>query len=263
VHRYTRAEIRFLEKKITGRTIAELTELFNRRFGLAQTETAIAWAAYSRGLANGLRDHAHRYTPVQIRFLERKIPGRPFAETARIFNEHFNLTLSEKSIISFARNHKLRNGRDCRFRPGQISHNKGKKGVSYPGMEATQFKPGFMPWNYNPPGTERINTEGYVDVKIANPNKWKQKHLLIWEAAHGKVPEGYKIMFADGNRLNVTLDNLLMVSQAELSVMNKCGLISPHKDLTKTGRLVADIKMLISQRKKSLKKKRSKRTSRK
>jgi hypothetical protein len=111
-----------------------------------------------------------------------------------------------------------------------------------------------MPWNYDPVGTERINPDGYVDIKIANPNKWKGKHRIIWEKANGPVPKGYAIIFADGNRRNFKLKNLLMVSRAELSVMNKLGLIYKNSDLTKTGKLIADIKLQIGKRKRGRKK---------
>jgi hypothetical protein len=45
-----------------------------------------------------------------------------------------------------------------------------------------------------------------------------------------------------------------MVSRAELLVMNHCGLISAHRGLTKVGKSIADIKLLIADRKRKLKK---------
>jgi hypothetical protein len=105
-----------------------------------------------------------------------------------------------------------------------------------------------MPVTYRPVGTERLNNDGYFEVKIRDPKTWKHKHVIIWEKAHGKVPKGHVIMFADGNKLNVSLSNLLMVSRRELAVMNRCGLISGDKDLTKAGKSIAAIKILIGER---------------
>jgi hypothetical protein len=57
------------------------------------------------------------------------------------------------------------------------------------------------------------------------------------------------IIFADGNKSNLKLKNLLMVSRSELAVMNHLGLISGSGELTKAGKAVADIKILIGDRK--------------
>jgi hypothetical protein len=259
MHRYSPREIKFLEKKIKGRAIAELTELFNRHFGLEQTVAAIRYVTFSRGLTNGLH---RKYTPAQIRFIESKIDGRSVAEMTTLFNKRFGLSITEGKIKCFMANHKLRNGRDCRFQPGQVSHNKGLKGYYAPGSEKGWFRPGNIPLNYKPVGTKRINTQVYVEMKIADPNKWKMKHVIIWEKANGLVPKGHVVIFADGNRLNITLKNLLMVSRAELAVMNHCGLIYDRPEFTKTGKLIADIKIGIADRKRGIrhrsKKKRSK-----
>ncbi|GHV76492.1 hypothetical protein AGMMS49942_13130 [Spirochaetia bacterium] len=100
-----------------------------------------------------------------------------------------------------------------------------------------------------PVGTEVIDTDGYVKVKIADPKTWKVKHRIIWEKANGPVPKGNVIIFADGNRMNVKLKNLLMVSRKELAVMNRSGLIYENAEFTKTGKLIADIKIGIADRK--------------
>lgn len=110
-----------------------------------------------------------------------------------------------------------------------------------------------MPTNFKPVGSERINAKGYVEVKVRNPNTWKLKHRVVWEQANGKIPKGHRILFADGNRLNMAPDNLLLVSRGELAVMNHFRLISAHKDLTKVGKSVAEIKLLLAARRKKTK----------
>jgi hypothetical protein len=206
----------------------------------------------------------HFYTDREVQFLEKKAPGRSFAELGVLFNKHFGLGLKHSSIRAACHNRGITNGRDCRFQPGQISHNKGKKGYCPPGSEKGWFKPGHKTWTYQPVGTERINGDGYIDVRIRNPSgkrwkNWKPKHRILWEKAHGKIPKGHVIIFADGNRLNLVLDNLMLVSRSELAVMNRWGLISTHKDLTRVGKSVADIKILIADRKRGSKKSRNKR----
>jgi len=199
----------------------------------------------------------NRYTPEQIKYVEVNIKGRSYQELTNMFNKQFGLTLKTSTMVSLAFRHGLRNERDCRlntgheptqFKKGHVPFNKGKKGTG--GWEPTQFEKGNKSWNYKPVGTERTNTDGYVEIKIADPKTWKAKHIILWEEANGSVPEGHVVIFADGNKQNVTLDNLLLISRRELAVMNKQGLISNDSELTKTGVVIADIYLKIGERKK-------------
>jgi hypothetical protein len=196
----------------------------------------------------------HYYTAVEIRFLKNYVAGRSYAELAEMFNRRFNTSLCVSQIRGTCGNHGLINGRDCRFLPGTIPPNKGKKGYHPPGCEKGWFKPGHRTHNRQPVGTEIIDEDGYVKVKTRNPKTWKYKHRMIWEQAHGKIPRGHAVLFADGNRLNFALDNLILVNRSELAVMNHLDLISANGDLTRAGKAVADIKLAIADRKWEIKK---------
>lgn len=67
-------------------------------------------------------------------------------------------------------------------------------------------------------GAEREDHSGYFKVKVQGsagvPTKWRRKHVVIWERANGKVPEGHVIMFKDGNPNNFDLDNLVCVPRS-------------------------------------------------
>jgi hypothetical protein len=66
-----------------------------------------------------------------------------------------------------------------------------------------------------PVGAERLYN-GYVEVKVSR-SEWRWKHHLIWEQAHGVVPEGHMVCFADGDNRNFSLDNLAAVSRADFA----------------------------------------------
>ena len=117
--------------------------------------------------------------------------------------------------------------------------NKGLKGIG--GWEPTQFKEGNRPWNYLPVGSERINGDDYVDIKIDDPHKWKGKHILVWESINGPVPKGYVVIFGDRNRRNFEPDNLILVSRKQLVRLNQHNLIQDDAELTRTGIIIADI----------------------
>ena len=175
------------------------------------------------------------------------IYGRSRKEITSMFNDRFGLELREGQIIGFIKNRHIKNGLNGRFHEGHVPFNKGK---NMGGWEPTQFKPGSRPYNYMPVGSERVNTMGYVDIKTADPKTWKQKHILIWEKANGAVPVNHVLIFADHNRLNVVLENLLLVSRSELLIMINRGLITSNAELTRTGVIVAGICIKIADRKK-------------
>jgi hypothetical protein len=183
------------------------------------------------------------YTPEEIRFVKKNIRGRPYVEMVKLFNDRFRLRITLKQMETLLYKHGLRNGIGS-FRPGHVPANKGKTHSSRQG-------------NYKPVGSERMDN-GYIVVKVSarknqSHKSWKRKHVIIWEKAHGKVPRDHVVIFADGNKLNMRLDDLLLISREELVVMNRLGLISAHKDLTKIGKSIADIKLLISKRKREVK----------
>jgi hypothetical protein len=120
----------------------------------------------------------------------------------------------------------------CRFRPGHVPANKGLRRPGYsPGrMRETQFKKGQMSGaaqrKWVPIGTEVTDDAGYLKRKVSDDHSkpsrfnWRYVHVLLWEAAHGPVPPGYALKFIDDNRGNVVLNNLCLVSRADLARLN-------------------------------------------
>lgn len=180
------------------------------------------------------------FTPKQIDFIRENVYSKSYAEISDMIFKKYNIKLSNQQINSFIGNHNLTTGRTGRFEKGHIPFNKGTH-IHNPGCEKTQFKPGQKPINHREVGSERTNVDGYVEVKIAEPSKWRPKHLLIWEKAHGKVPKGHVIIFGDGNKANLSIDNLLLVSRQQLVRLNQNGLIKNDIELTKVGITIADI----------------------
>jgi len=56
-----------------------------------------------------------------------------------------------------------------------------------------------------------LGDDGFLYVKKTGSRKWHLKHLAVWEEANGRLPRGQALIFADGNRLNCDLDNLVLV----------------------------------------------------
>ena len=98
-----------------------------------------------------------------------------------------------------------------------------------------------MPHNYRQLFEERLDKNGYIEIKIKEPDIWQSKHRYIYEQYHGKIPEKHKVIFLDGNNRNFDIDNLKLVSSAEELIMNNNKLRYNNKELTESGILIAKI----------------------
>lgn len=105
----------------------------------------------------------------------------------------------------------------ARFQKGSVPLNKGKK-VSpeiYAKMQPTMFKKGQTPVNHRDVGSERVNVDGYIEIKVAEPNRWRLKHRVIWEQVNGAIPKGFNVQFKNHNSQDCRIDNLYLISKAE------------------------------------------------
>lgn len=202
----------------------------------------------------------HRYTLEQVEFIRNNVVGQSYAKLTEIFNAKFGLNLTASQIGGFIGNRKLNTGLTGRFEKGHVPVNKGIKGEHL--SPSTEFKKGNRPANYRSVGSERINADGYCEVKIADPRKWKMKHVVVWEQLHGLVPKGHAVIFGDGDQSNMNPDNLVLVSRRQLAVLNRRGLIQNDVELTKSGILVADLLMKCSDLNKRLKQHKKRKGSR-
>lgn len=193
----------------------------------------------------------HRFTIEQKSFILENAKGLTNAELTDIFNRKFETDLKASQIKAYKSNHAISSGLDGRFKKGQVSANKGKKmsREQYEKCKHTMFKKGKRPVNYRPVGSERVNVDGYVEIKVADPGVWKLKHRVLFEQLHGKIPEGKNIIFADGNSLNLSADNLVMVGKEELVRLNQKHAIAKDADITKTAINLVRLKELIRKKK--------------
>lgn len=141
-----------------------------------------------------------------------------------------------------------------RFQKGSTPANKGKKMSPdlYAKCEPTMFKKGHQSLNKRPIGSERINKDGYIEMKIAEPNRWVVKHRFVWETIRGPIPEGYNVQFKDGDPTNTRLDNLYLISRAD-QMKNENSLMARYpKEMQQIIRLRGTLKRQITLHNKKL-----------
>ena len=112
-------------------------------------------------------------------------------------------------------------GYGSRFVKGMEPPNKGlrRPGWHRGRMKETQFKKGHRPHTWKPIGTEKVDSDGYLRRKLTDtgypPKDWVAVHRINWEAAHGPIPKGHMVIFRDGNKKNVAVENLECISFKE------------------------------------------------
>lgn len=166
-----------------------------------------------RGTGELMKGKSKLFTPEQIEWFKVNYPLLSRKNLTIEFNKKFNQDKKESQIVGFLKANKIKSGRTAHFVKGQPSWSKGKKGVLK--ANSGSFKKGQKAHNHLPVGSERIVEGGYLEIKIAEPNKWKGKNRLVWEKHNGPIPENHNVRFKDSNPANCEIENLFLVNKSE------------------------------------------------
>ena len=181
----------------------------------------------------------HVWTKEEERFVRDNIKGKSRIEMTDMFNNYFGTDVTVGKMEGFCSRKKITNGRDCRFKKGHSTWNKGKSMPAKGRSAETQFKKGHIPDNAFPIGTIKPNTEGYLFIKVKRSGSkykcWKAYSRYLWEQKHGPIPKGHCLIFLNKDKRDCREENIALVSRAELVRLNKIGLTTNDRDLTKAG----------------------------
>jgi hypothetical protein len=179
----------------------------------------------------------HQWADDQVAWLREQYLRMDRRRLLAAFNEFFGCKVTVSQLRGAMGNHNIRQHvRTGRFVADSEPWNKGVTG--YMGPNRTSFRKGNTPHNAKQLWHERIGKDGYVEMQVPErnpytgyPTRYKQKHVWIWEQAHGKRPKGCAIIFKDGDRSNFDLENLELVTRRELLVLNQRGYRSAPDEL--------------------------------
>lgn len=172
-----------------------------------------------------------RWTDEQLALLRELYPHEPTAFVAGRIGRSIRSTYEKALAIGLRKTPEfLRSGRagrldgikgmPTRFKPGQQPWNAGLKGWQAGGRSAeTQFKKGMKPQTWHPIGHERITDDGYLQRKMNDTGVTRRDyvnvHWLVWFEAGREIPPGHILVFRDGNRQNIVLENLELITRQE------------------------------------------------
>lgn len=187
------------------------------------------------------------WTPREDEILRERYPDEPAAVVAAAIGRSLRAVYYRASQLGLAKSGTFlasqasgradlaARGRATQFTKGGPAWNKGIKGATghHPNSRRTQFKKGCMTGaaqhNYQPIGTLRIN-KGVLEQKVTDDpslypaRRWRPVARIVWEQAHGPIPEGHAVVFKPGcataDPERITPDVLELLSRQELMRRN-------------------------------------------
>lgn len=173
----------------------------------------------------------HKWTDAERARLAEIAPGRSHDEIRDIMTGEFGDHFGGKRITAALKRYGIRTGLTGRFEKGNAGgfrDDEHRRRFLEAGR-ATRFKAGeihgYAAMRKQPVGSERVDRDGYVWVKVADGiqekanSNFRPKHVVEYERAHGAVPEGCNVVFADHDKRNFDPSNLVAVPRRLWSIM--------------------------------------------
>lgn len=202
------------------------------------------------------------YTDEHIKWLRKNVPKHTYLEAWEMFNKKFpeRPIPSVSAISSLCKRKGIHPSGNGQFKKGQVSFNKGLKQSDFMSPEAiertkaTRFKKGNIPHNYKPVGSTRLNVDGYIEVKVADPNKWQLRSRIVWKEKYGEVPKGKILLHINGIRDDDRIENLMLVSRCEELKLNQTGLcVEGNTEINTSAIALAKVEVKASERRRNKK----------
>lgn len=228
--RYSKAELSFVKRrrKMPRRVLhAAFVEKFQRSDVSFSMFVALC---KNRGWTSGhagsrAKKGQTKFSRAELAFIKRR-RATPRPQLHVEFVERFGRQMTFGAFRTFCKRFRVLTGRTGGFAKGHVPWTAGKKLPFSANSAATQFKKGQLPHNAKPVGHETVRTDGYVDIKVNETNpytgaerRFVRKHRLLWEQAHGPVPEGM-VLKCKGNKRNSDPSNWELVPIGVLPRLN-------------------------------------------
>lgn len=246
----------------------DLAELVNETFGTHFTKDSMKAYRGNHKIRNGKKQRTSeeywKYQKVYPKGMYEYIRDNSWnvssKDMAERVNEKFGTSFTPTGMKQFRQHHGIKSGLTGWFRKGHPPGNKGKKIEEFCDAETierirkTQFKKGNRPKNELPVGAVRKTKDGYLIRKISMTGtqweRWEFIHRRVWEDHNGPIPDGMYITFKDGNKENVNIKNLMLITMAENQALMRKGLRCEDPDITEAGLAMVRLENAVKDREK-------------
>lgn len=254
---FTEEQNKWLEQNVPGHTARQTINAFNQKFHTNMTLTQIQSWRKNHHVPCGVKwngdtnEEGYKIFPIGMEEYMREIsPGRISDEITDLVNEHFGTNLKVSQIRSFKKRFKIRSGYDSRLKKG-VKNACVFRVCDHPNSLRKRFEKGHVPVNKMKVGSERL-VEGYVYIKVGEPNKWARKARLVWEETHGeKLTKDKIITYLDGNKQNLDPENLYAIPKNLHSTMNRKNRRSSDPEVTRSYIALTQMEKIIKEKKKN------------
>lgn len=142
-----------------------------------------------------------KYTPEMTAWIRENSNGVEWDDLTPLFNEMFGCDKTARQLRSHAHDNGIHNG-IWRKNPY-----------------------GKTPRRHRPVGSKRLDKDGYVVVKIAEPCKWRREQFVVWEQYHKPINIRKEMLIhLDGNPQNNAIENLYKIDRRLIGMINQAGL---------------------------------------
>lgn len=246
----------------------DLAELVNETFGTHFTKDSMKAYRGNHKIRNGKKqwtsEEYWKYQKVYPKGMYEYIRDNSWnvssKDMAERVNEKFGTSFTPTGMKQFRQRHGIKSGLTGWFQKGHPPGNKGKRIEEFCDAETierirkTQFKKGNRPKNELPVGTVRKTKDGYLIRKISMTgtqwDRWELIHRRVWEDHNGPIPDGMYITFKDGNKENVNIKNLMLITMAENQALMRKGLRCEDPDITEAGLAMVRLENAVKDREK-------------
>ena len=255
--KFNEEHAKFIRENAVGISSEELTNLLNAAYGTNYKKSQISAYKSNHKIRSGYiykcPDERKLFPNHTVNFIRENAKGLTQKELTKLVNSTLGTKYTVEQIENMKGRYHISSGLTGHFEKGHIPKNKGTKMIAevYKKCAATMFKKGHIPKNYREVGSERITKDGYTKIKIADPNKWKLKHIFIWEKNYGPKPDHHCIIFLDGNKQNFALSNLKLITRNENARLNQKNLRSEFPGVTEANITIVKLKSTIIKRRKN------------
>lgn len=150
------------------------------------------------------------YTEEQRQFIVTNYPLYDPRDFVEMFNKKFGTNKRNKTLVKYANYLGLSLTKDAYSEMCRNSSNNRRAKI----------------------GDVSIYKNGRAYMKTENG--WREASIVVWEKEHGKIPDGFRAIYLDGDTTNYSLDNIAIVTKEDLGVIASLKIASGNPEVVKT-----------------------------